>query len=105
MLSYFFNLRLGFILLAGCTIVVAQQSKPDPNPQPSVEFPASLQRKIVAGSTAVGTEVRAKLVMATLMDGVVIPQDATIIGHVEQSGIKTSDAPSILRIKFDSAQW
>jgi hypothetical protein len=61
--------------------------------------------KIVAGSTPAGTEVRAKLTMATLMDGVVIPQDAVISGHVEQSVAKTTEAPSILKIKFESARW
>ena len=43
--------------------------------------------------------------MATLMDGVVIPQDAVISGHVEQSVAKTADAPSLLKIKFESARW
>ena len=99
------KLRVGAILLASCVTLFAQTSKPVQNPQPSVELPASLQTKVVAGSTPVGTEVRAKLTMATLMDGVVIPQDAVISGHVEQSVAKTGDAPSLLKIKFESARW
>ena len=43
--------------------------------------------------------------MATLLDGVVIPQDAVISGHVEQSVAKTADAPSLLKIRFESARW
>jgi hypothetical protein len=93
------------IWLAGCVPLLAEQPRPAPAAQPSVEFPASLQMKVVAGSTPAGTEVRAKLTMATLMDGVVIPQDAVISGHVEQSVAKTTEAPSILKIKFESARW
>jgi hypothetical protein len=43
--------------------------------------------------------------MATLMDGVVIPQNAVISGHVEQSVAKTKDIPSLLKIRFDLARW
>jgi hypothetical protein len=105
MLSSLSKLRIGLIMLAGCVPLLAQDSKPDLNATPSLEFPASLQAKVVAGSTPVGAEVRAKLAMATLLDGVVIPQDALISGHVEQSVAKTSDAPAILKIRFDSARW
>jgi hypothetical protein len=104
-LQYIGKVRVGAILLATCVTLFAQAAKPAPSPQPSVELPASLQTKVVAGSTPVGTEVRAKLTMATLMDGVVIPQDAVISGHVEQSVAKTADAPSLLKIKFESARW
>jgi hypothetical protein len=96
---------VGAIVLATCVTLFAQATKPASSPQPSVELPASLQTKVVAGSTPVGTEVRAKLTMATLMDGVVIPEDAVISGHVEQSVAKTADAPSLLKIKFESARW
>ena len=99
------KVRVGAILLAGCVTVFAQAAKPAASPQPSVELPASLQTKVVAGHTPVGTEVRAKLTMATLLDGVVIPQDAVISGHVEQSVAKTADAPSLLKIRFESARW
>ena len=99
------KVRVAVVLLASCGSLLAQNSKPVSSPQPSVELPASLQTKVVAGSTPVGSEVRVKLTIATLMDGVVIPQDAVISGHVEQSVAKTTDAPSLLKIKFDSARW
>src|SRR5262245_16835486 len=104
MLSHF-KFRFGLVLWMGCMPLLAQDAKPDLNAGPMLEVPASLQGKVVAGSTPVGTEVRVKLAMATLIDGVVIPQDAIISGHVEQSVAKTSDAPAILKIKFDSARW
>jgi hypothetical protein len=105
MLPYLRKLRVGLVLMAGCVGILAQGPKADSTTKPGLEFPASLQAKIVAGSTPVGTEVRARLAMATLMDGVVIPQDAVISGHVEQSVAKTDEAPSVLKIKFETAHW
>jgi hypothetical protein len=100
--------RLGLALLAGSVVALAQlppPPPPPPKPEPILELPASLQNKVAAGSTAVGTEVRAKLTLATLVAGVVIPEDAIISGHVEVSVAKTKDSPSQLKIKFDSAHW
>jgi hypothetical protein len=108
MLSPLGTFRLGLALLAGSVVAFAQLPPPPPPPpkaQPSLEFPAALQSKVVAGSTAVGTEVRAKLTLATLVAGVVIPEEAIISGRVEQSVARTKDAPSLLKIKFDSAHW
>jgi hypothetical protein len=108
MLQRLCKLRAGLILLAGVSALLAQlppPAPPPPPPQPSLEFPASLQTKIVAGSTAAGTEVHAKLTLATLVGGVVIPEDAIFSGHVEQSVAKTKDTPSLLKIKFESAKW
>jgi hypothetical protein len=105
MLSFYRKLPVALIVWAGWVPLLAQDPKPDLNSRPSLEFPASLQGKVVAGSTPVGAEVRARLAMATLMEGVVIPQDALIFGHVEQSVAKSNDAPAILKIKFESARW
>jgi hypothetical protein len=105
------RLRTGFaglLLLAGVSALFAQlppPPPPEPPPQPILELPASLQSKIVAGLTAPGTEVRAKLTLATLVGGVVIPEDAMLSGHVEQSVGKTQNAPSLLKIRFESAKW
>lgn len=104
-MSHFQKSRVGLVLLASCITAFAQQTKTDSNPQPGLEFPAALQRKVVAGSTPVGFVVNARLTMATLIDGVVIPENAVIIGHVEKSVAKTADAPSVIEIKFDSARW
>jgi hypothetical protein len=97
-----------FHLLLACVLTslfLTGQAKPAPNLPPGLEFPASLRSKIVAGSTAVGTQVHAKLTMATLVDGVVIPQDAVLTGRIEQSVAKTAESPSLLKIKFESAHW
>ena len=63
------RLRITAIVLVGVLPLLAQNTKPDSNAGPGLEFPVSLQSKVVAGSTAVGSEVRAKLTMATLVDG------------------------------------
>jgi hypothetical protein len=70
-----------------------------------LDFPILMQQKIAAGITPVGAEVEAKLTEATLADGVVIPRGAILSGRVEESSAKTADAPSRIRIKFDSARW
>src|SRR6266403_2589125 len=46
------------------------------------EFPVTLRQNVVAGKTPVGTKVEAKLTVATLVDGAVIPRDATFSGEV-----------------------
>jgi hypothetical protein len=62
-------------------------------------------QKIEAGKTPVGTPVEAKLVMATLMSGRVVPRDAVLLGHVEQSQPKHGNEPSTLRIAIDTVRW
>ena len=101
--------RLGkftvLLLLAGSLPLLGQTAKPAPNARPGLEFPASLQTKVVAGSTPAGSEVRARLTMATFQNGVVIPQDAVMTGHIVQSVARSKDSPSLLKIKFESARW
>jgi hypothetical protein len=89
----------------------AVQTSPSPN-KPAVslsaaamEFPVILQQKVVAGKTPVGTKVQAKLTLATLLAGVVIPQDTIISGEVIESAAKSSAAPSRLAVRMDSAQF
>jgi hypothetical protein len=70
-----------------------------------IEFPVRLEQKVVAGSTPVGTKVRAKLAVATFLKGVVVPEDAVFSGEVTESAAKTASDPSRLSIRMDSVEW
>jgi hypothetical protein len=63
-----------------------------------------MQQNVVAGKTPVGTKVQAKLAVATLVHGVVIPQDAILSGEVTESAAKSTES-SRLALRMDSAQW
>ena len=69
------------------------------------EFPIVMEQNIVAGKTAIGTEVRAKLQVATLVKGKVIPRGASLVGQVLESTASTSTSPSRLSVRIDSARW
>ena len=69
------------------------------------ELPIVLRQSVEAGKTAVGTKVEARLVMATMMKGGVLPRDAVISGEVTESVAKSNQSPSRLAIRMDSAQW
>lgn len=70
-----------------------------------LEFPVVLQQSAESGKTAVGTKIQAKLAVATLVKGTVIPKDAVFSGVVTESTAKTGKHPSRLAICFDSVQW
>jgi hypothetical protein len=86
------------------TIVLGQQASLPPSAA-AQEFPVTFQESIVAGKTPVGTKVQAKLRMATLVHGTVIPQGAVFSGEVIESAAKTQTTPSKLALRIDSAQW
>ena len=69
------------------------------------ELPITLRQSVEAGKTAVGTKVEARLMMATMIAGGVIPRDAVISGQVIESLARSGDSPSRLAIRMDSAQW
>ena len=69
------------------------------------ELPIVLRQTVEAGKTAVGTKVEARLVMATMTKGGVLPRGAVISGEVTQSVAKSGNSPSRLAIRMDSAQW
>ena len=69
------------------------------------ELPITLRQNVEAGKTAVGTKVEARLMMATMMSGGVVPRDAVISGEVIESVAKTGNSPARLAIRMDSAQW
>jgi hypothetical protein len=93
------------------TVVLASaallgQSKPaPPSSPPGLEFPVVMRQNVAAGKTPVGAKVQAKLALATLVNGVVVPQDAILSGEVTESVAKSATDPSRLAIRMDSAQW
>ena len=64
-----------------------------------------MRQNVVAGKTPAGTKIGANLVVATLVDGVVIPRGAAVSGEVTESVAKTKTDPSRLAIRMDSAEW
>ena len=69
------------------------------------DFPIIMQQSVVAGKTPVGTKVQAKLGVATLVEGKVIPRNAVFSGEVIESAPKTATDASTLSIRMDSIQW
>jgi hypothetical protein len=89
-----------------CSIAGLTQQIPPPAATAGIaEFPVTLQQHLIAGKVPVGTKVTAKLVVATLENGVVIPKNAVLTGEVLESKAKTATDPSRLAIRMDSAEW
>ncbi|MGB7330123.1 MAG: hypothetical protein WBD25_01955, partial [Terriglobales bacterium] len=93
------------IVVLGSATLVSQQTTPAPRSPAAAEFPVIMQEHVEAGKTPVGTKVQAKLVVATMVDGAVVPRDALFSGEVTESTAKSAEAPSRLAIRMDSAQW
>jgi hypothetical protein len=91
-------------VLASATLV-SQTKTAAPVSSAGLELPVTMRQNVTAGSTPVGTRVQAKLAVATLVNGVVIPQDAVLSGAVTESVAKSATTPSRLAIRLDSAQW
>jgi len=76
-----------------------------PDSSAGIEFPVIMRQNVAAGKTPVGTKIQAKLDVATLVNGVVVPQGAILSGEVTESVAKSGANPSSLAIRMDSAQW
>jgi hypothetical protein len=103
----FKNLVIGQGMLAiilASSEAFCQQSIAMPAPMPGTEFPVVMKENVTAGKTAVGTKIEAKLIVATLVNGVVIPKGSILSGEVVESVAKSATAPSRLAIRADSAQ-
>ena len=50
------------------------------------EFPVLLEQSLAAGKTPVGTKIQARLAVATLVAGTVIPRNAVFSGEVSRIG-------------------
>ncbi|HEY6338664.1 MAG TPA: hypothetical protein VIW68_09245 [Candidatus Sulfotelmatobacter sp.] len=92
--------------LANGALLFGQQAATTAPGSPAIrEFPVLLQQNVVAGKTSAGSRVTAKLEVATLVNGTVIPRNATFSGEVLESAAKTKTDPSRLTIRMDTVQW
>jgi len=69
------------------------------------EFPVVFQKSVTAGKTPVGTTIQAKLSMATLLNGIVVPQNATFSGEIVVSQARSKNQASRLSLRMDSVSW
>jgi hypothetical protein len=106
--SVFFVTLFSFTLVSAALLAQQTSNTQQPaSPQHcfGCELPITLRQNIEAGKTKVGSKVQAKLAMATLLKGGVIPRNATLTGEVIESSAKSATEPSRLSIRMDSAQW
>lgn len=97
----FSNLVLSVFFSAS---MLAQQNQP-PAAGTAQEFPVMLEQNVIAGKTPEGTKVQAKLSIATLVNGTVVPRNAVFSGEVTESAAKTKDQPSKVSVRMDSVAW
>ena len=64
-----------------------------------------MEQNVAAGKTPVGSKIHAKLEVATLIGGTVVPRNAVFSGEVIESAAKTATDPSRLAIRIDSVLW
>jgi hypothetical protein len=87
-----------------CVTVRGQQTAPANSTQ-GLELPVVMKQSVVSGKAPVGTKVSARLTIATLVKGTVIPADAVLSGEVTESAAKSGSDPARLAVRMDSAQW
>jgi hypothetical protein len=93
-------------LLATACGLSSGQTKPNPNAGPAAqEFPVALQQNVTAGKTPVGTKIEAKLTIASLVNGTVVPRNATFSGEVVESVAKSGTQPSRVSVEMNSLKW
>lgn len=94
------------ILSVFCSAILLGQQKPAVSAASGVrEFPVVMQQSLAAGKTPVGSKIQARLEVATLVDGTVIPRNAVFSGEVTESVAKTKTDPSRLALRMDSVEW
>jgi hypothetical protein len=98
---------LTVVLVSGAVLGQQPPSAPHSSSSSSLglELPVTMRQNVTAGTTAVGTKVQAKLAVATLVNGVVVPRDAILSGEVIESVAKSPTDPSRLAVRMDVAQW
>ena len=89
----------------GSAALLGQQKPVAPSSSLALELPVTMRQGVAAGTTPVGARVQAKLAVGTLVNRVVIPQDAVLSGEVIESVAKSAKGPSRLAIRMDSARW
>jgi hypothetical protein len=98
-------LALAVLTVLGCSDGLVGQQGATANATSPKEFPVNMKQNVTAGTTAVGSKVQAKLLVATLVDGTVFPKNTTFSGEVIESTAKSATTPSRVAIRMDSAQW
>ena len=93
------------LFFAYSATLLGQQKPAISSPSGLQEFPVLLEQNLAAGKTPAGTKIQAKLQVATLVAGTVIPRNAVFSGEVVESVAKTKTDPSRVAIRMDSAQW
>jgi len=101
----FFVWAAVWMVVAGGAVLWGQTKAPAASFRSRQEFPVIMRQNVVAGKTPVGTKVEAKLELATLVKGTVIPAGAIFSGEVTESAAKTATDPSRLAIRMDSVHW
>ncbi len=100
------RLSLSLIVMLFPAIALFGQQKPTSvTPLGVREFPVVMQKGVAAGKTPVGTKVEARLEVATLVAGTVVPKNAVFSGEVIESVSKTKSTPSRLAIRMNSVLW
>jgi hypothetical protein len=97
--------RVALTLMVCSAVLLSQQTPATPARSAAPELPVTMRQKLTAGVATVGTKVQAKLVIATLVNGTVVPRDAVLSGEVTESVAKSGNDPSRLAIRMDSVQW
>jgi hypothetical protein len=105
MFSKFSIARIALTVILGSAFLFGQQTSSALKSAAGAEFPVIMQANVNAGKTPVGTKVQAKLVVATMVEGTVVPRDAVFSGEVTESVAKSTSDPSRLAIRMDSVQW
>ncbi len=85
--------------------VFAQPTLAAPVSTQALEFPVLMRQQVEAGKMPVGMKVQAKLTVATLVTGIVVPEGAVLSGEVIESVAKSATHPSRLAIRMDSVRW
>jgi hypothetical protein len=102
------TLAVSILVLSGiysCTLLSQEKAKDPASSSGIQEFPVILQQSVTAGKTPAGTKIQAKLWVATLLDGAVIPRNAVFSGEVVESVAKKGTDPSRISVRMDSVQW
>ena len=92
-------------MVLSSTAMLGQQKAAAPSTPNALEFPVMIEQNVTAGATPIGTKVKAKLTVATLVQGMVVPRNAVFTGEVTESVAKTASEPSRLAIRMDAVDW
>ncbi len=92
------------LFLSGLTAIA--QNDTSPESARTTSLPVELRTTIRAEKARPGELVRFNMLEAVLVgNGIVIPADATIYGHILAASRRCDKTPSWLKIQLDRAQW